>query len=523
MCPIGRFFPFCRKIIKKWVLPLNQLGRFIDRKMRRMTAEQHTAFRRMKKPFVAETVRTFPTFLTSGTFGVTAEKRTPKLIVSLTSYPARIEQLHWVLSTLLKQTVKPDAVILWLGEEQFPNKLTDLPDEITALQNLGLTIRWTKDIRSYTKLIPALKEYPEDIIVTADDDVLYQPQWLEKLWTGYRENPTAVICHRVHVIQTDTSGRLLPYRDWLSGRDLKKRIPPSFKNFLTGVGGVLYPPHCLHSDVSDESVFRRICPSADDIWFWAMAVRQGTKIVVCNENIGTLIPLPELGGTLLDENAVQNDIQLRNILECYPELKEKINTIDSGEYWENRYKNGRNSGAGSYRQLAEFKANFLNDFVAKNRVTSVIEFGSGDGNQLRLAKYPRYIGVDVSRTAVVRCRGIFTDDADKQFIHLPDYAEQTAELSLSLDVIYHLVENNIFEEYMHRLFNAAERYVIVYADNEELPYTPGFHVRHRRFTNWIEKNKPEWKLLKHVPNKYPFDERKPSDTSFSDFYVFVRR
>lgn len=192
----------------------------------------------------------------------------------------------------------------------------------------------------------------------------------------------------------------------------------------------------------------------------------------------------------------------------------------SANYWEQRYAVGGNSGAGSYNRLAEFKAAFINDFVERNGIRSVIEFGSGDGAQLELARYPEYTGVDVSKVAIAATRARFAGDASKRFYEaaeLPRGAE--AELALSLDVIYHLVEDEVFDTYMRKLFDAATRFVIVYSSNAEAG-TPAPHVRHRRFSDWIEGNRPNFKLKVHVPNPYPFDESDPDNTSFADFYIF---
>jgi hypothetical protein len=194
----------------------------------------------------------------------------------------------------------------------------------------------------------------------------------------------------------------------------------------------------------------------------------------------------------------------------------------SADYWERRYITGGNSGAGSYNCLAEFKAAFLNDFVARNAIRSVIEFGSGDGAQLELADYPEYIGVDVSKAAVEVTRSRFASDRSKRFYEPKELPPATrAELSLSLDVIYHLVEDAVFDAYMAVLFDAATRFVIVYASNlDKASAAP--HVRHRRFTDWVEQHRPGFALKECTPNAYPFDENDPDNTSFADFYVFER-
>jgi glycosyltransferase involved in cell wall biosynthesis len=198
----------------------------------------------------------------------------------------------------------------------------------------------------------------------------------------------------------------------------------------------------------------------------------------------------------------------------------------SQSYWEWRYEQGGNSGAGSYGRLADFKAEIINDFVARNAVQSLIEFGCGDGNQLSLSEYPSYVGLDVSEKAVQMCRDRFSEDDSKEFYkYSPDDFDPTeplfqAELALSLDVIFHLVEDQIFELYMEHLFESAERYVIIYSSNTaQQPPNLSPHVRFRRFTDWIETNRSRWELIQKIPNRYPLQEDSESE-SFSDFYIY---
>ncbi len=196
--------------------------------------------------------------------------------------------------------------------------------------------------------------------------------------------------------------------------------------------------------------------------------------------------------------------------------------VSSEQYWSGRYDAGGDSGDGSYRKLAEFKAEFLNRFVAENDIRSIIEYGCGDGNQLQLAKYPSYVGFDVSPKAISLCKDTFSADDTKTFALMNDWNGDTAQLTLSLDVIFHLVEDGVFEQYMHRLFDSAESFVIVYSSNfDDKSKRRNPHVRHRRFSEWVQHMKPEWKLHSHTPNKYPF----AGDTktgSHADFFVYER-
>ena len=199
--------------------------------------------------------------------------------------------------------------------------------------------------------------------------------------------------------------------------------------------------------------------------------------------------------------------------------------FDVDDYWNKRYATGKTSGAGSYGRLAIYKAEILNDFVASNGLESIIEFGCGDGNQLKLAKYPDYLGYDVSHIAVEKCRREFSSDPRKSFALVSDYAGERADLSISLDVIYHLVEDALFTSYMARLFRSAKRFVVIYSSNDPSLQDVNIHVLHRRFTDWTDKL-TEFRLLKYIEN--PFHKRnQPADApnseyTPSDFYVFER-
>jgi trans-aconitate methyltransferase len=191
-------------------------------------------------------------------------------------------------------------------------------------------------------------------------------------------------------------------------------------------------------------------------------------------------------------------------------------------YWENRYVQGGNSGAGSYNKLAEFKAEVLNEFVNENKISSVIEYGCGDGNQLVLANYPTYTGFDVSAKAIKMCENLFKNDTTKNFKLTDEYNSETAELTLSLEVIFHIIEDELFDSYMQRLFDSSTKYVIIFSSNtNDNSGNSVKHVKHRKFTDWVDNYRSNWKLEKYLPNKYPVTPGvSSSETSFSDFYIY---
>lgn len=214
---------------------------------------------------------------------------------------------------------------------------------------------------------------------------------------------------------------------------------------------------------------------------------------------------------------------LRKLYHASVGRRSNLGFQSSQQYWEDRYRRGGTSGAGSYGRLATFKARTINDFVSQYGVRSVVEFGCGDGAQLKLARYPQYSGIDVSASTIDACRALFGADPTKRFFHTSgsDTDKIRADMSLSLDVVYHLVEDDIYQNYMHQLVSAADRFVCVYSSNFD-GAAPEPHIRHRCFTYWFAENAPGWRQFIKIQNPYPYDRSRPSETSWADFYFFVR-
>lgn len=199
-------------------------------------------------------------------------------------------------------------------------------------------------------------------------------------------------------------------------------------------------------------------------------------------------------------------------------VRQRASFVGSAAYWEQRYAHGGTSGDGSYGSLAADKARVLNTFVRDYGISSVIEFGCGDGNQLSLSDYPRYIGLDVSSSALAESKCRFADDPTKSFFRYDGtcFVDRdnvfSADLALSLDVIYHLVEDEVFETYMSHLFDAARRFVIVYS-SDTLTTGTAPHVRHRHYSLWVATNRPDWVLKQVVPG--------PEETP-ADFFFYAK-
>lgn len=242
--------------------------------------------------------------------GTTDEKYCDhEVIVSLTTFGKRFYDVATTIESIMQGSMLPNRIILWLAEDEFENKA--LPISLQLQHKRGLEIRYCKDIRSYKKLIPTLKEYPNAVIITVDDDVLYEADLIENLFRSHKANPNSICAGRVHKIKLDECAKPLGYLQWDWGKGTMTASP---LNFFTGVGGVLYPPHCLDEEVFNEDVFINICKHADDIWFYAMAKKKGTDIIKCfTHNL-------EGGDYLLNENV--QDVGLVSINVCGQHLND---------------------------------------------------------------------------------------------------------------------------------------------------------------------------------------------------------
>lgn len=199
-------------------------------------------------------------------------------------------------------------------------------------------------------------------------------------------------------------------------------------------------------------------------------------------------------------------------------------------YWERHYARCGTSGNGSEGAFAQFKASVLNEFVAEKNIDSVIEFGCGDGQQLALAKYPRYLGLDVSPTVLRWTMRTFADDPAKSFLlYDPELFVDpanliTADLALSLDVIYHLVEDDVYETHLRHVFSSAHRFVVLFtsdADSLTMVERLAPHVRHRSVLRDVAGRFPKWWLRNRIPHLYPYRGAN-TETSFAEFFVYER-
>lgn len=245
------------------------------------------------------------------------------LTVSFTSYPARIQYVPAMLSTLLNQTRPADRIVLYLSEDQFPERDAALPETLqNAQKEKQLQIRWVPgDLKPHKKYYYAFREFPEDIIVTVDDDVLYMPKLLEQLWEAHLQYPNAVVAGRSHLITLDKDGHPNPYARWIHCTQ-GFESGPSMQLFAVGIGGVLYDPKLFPSELYNEESIRSLCLEADDLWLKAMELIAGVPVVrASNPELIQNVPGSQKTALYLqNQNQNRNDFYLSAILSHLTEL-----------------------------------------------------------------------------------------------------------------------------------------------------------------------------------------------------------
>lgn len=241
------------------------------------------------------------------------------IIISLTSFPERIDSVNITIRTLLNQTMRPKSIILWLATDQFPREKNDLPDNLLALEKYGLSIRFCDNLYPHKKYYYTMKENPESIVITVDDDVFYPEDFVEKLWNTSLKYPGTVCCTWAHQI-TFNEERIFPYSDWNIVVDA---IEPSYSYMPVGCGGVLYPPHILNETVFDKNLIKNLCLKTDDLWLKTMSLLNHIKCVRVDQpknKYMTILKTQKTG--LYHSNVGQNinDINMEKICKFFPQI-----------------------------------------------------------------------------------------------------------------------------------------------------------------------------------------------------------
>lgn len=208
------------------------------------------------------------------------------VLVSLTTILPRIKKVHLVLRSILSQTHIPKKIILNLNEDL----KTNVPESLKMLLGERFEIHYSPLDCPHMKLIPTLERFPNDVIVTCDDDLFYRKDWLKFLYAQHLKNPDKILTNQSRIISFSPDKELLPYKKWPTTYDAETRTD---RLLPIGSSGTLYQPNSLHKTVFDENLFQELSPKADDLWFKAMSLINNTKSIQSNQL--TKEPLPIFG------------------------------------------------------------------------------------------------------------------------------------------------------------------------------------------------------------------------------------
>lgn len=240
------------------------------------------------------------------------ENKGKKIIVSLTSFPGRINTVWMVVECMLRQTIRPDAIILWLSKDQFKS-IDEIPLSLKKRQNSIFKIRLVeKDYRSHKKYLYAFQEYPNDIVITVDDDIYYPSTMIASLVECYKKDGDAVVCRYGAKVSYNENGDILPYASWKESFDCRKN------DFFGSGGGTLFQPRKLYKDVTNIELAMRLCPLADDVWLNAMTRLAGLSVMHITRRL--ILPVfSDTEETLCSVNVGENknDEQIKNVIAYY--------------------------------------------------------------------------------------------------------------------------------------------------------------------------------------------------------------
>ncbi len=254
------------------------------------------------------------------------DSRDEIVIASLTSFPARISYVHWAIKSLMNQTYKPDRIVLWLANEQFPNH--ELPEELLALEKYGLEILWCSDIYGHKKYYHLVKNQKQnEIVITFDDDIIYSPRCIERLMKTHKAHPHCLVCERAQsFIQNQPESFTLNPGRWKTISDVGITTPSYSLNPSPG-GGCLIPYGAFFEDAVDEKKIRELAYKNDDLWYMFMCAQNGTKIIKTRKyhRIFTTVEGSQVVQMATENVSGDKNIDcVKRLIEVYPKAWERI-------------------------------------------------------------------------------------------------------------------------------------------------------------------------------------------------------
>ncbi|GHU70243.1 glycosyl transferase [Clostridia bacterium] len=236
--------------------------------------------------------------------------------MSTTTYPPRLKTVSLSLLSVFTQSIRPGKVILYLGKNVHEG---NIPKSVFKYKKYGLEIiQLPDDMQSHKKYLYAIPAFPNNIVVTVDDDIIYSRKLIESLIDAYTEYPYCALGIRTHEITFDGNNQILPYKDWNWEQTTISK--PSHKLMITTVGGALYPPNIFPKLAFDKALIKKLALNNDDLWLKFIEIHANIKVVNVNLIKGRNIDIPKkLDYTLSYDNVVKggNDIILKALMEYF--------------------------------------------------------------------------------------------------------------------------------------------------------------------------------------------------------------
>ncbi|WP_328186322.1 hypothetical protein [Marinobacter sp. OP 3.4] len=211
------------------------------------------------------------------------------ITVNLTTTCQRLPLCKITLMSLCLQSRQPDEIRLWVSAEPYlrdggipdQDELARYFSDLPADWQQRIKPRWVTNTGPYRKLIPALRDAgPDDLLITADDDIAYGKHWLSTLLQAYEPGSGVAIAGRVRKKRYNAFGRTMSYMNWDILRD--PAVVSEGYIITFGGGAVLSRSMFREQDILDDG-FLEVAPTADDLWYSKLLLRNDTRVRIIPE------------------------------------------------------------------------------------------------------------------------------------------------------------------------------------------------------------------------------------------------
>ncbi|EJD6539828.1 TPA: glycosyltransferase [Providencia rettgeri] len=213
------------------------------------------------------------------------------IIVNLTTIHSRLNVCAATIWSLINQEKKPDKIVLWISDEPYlaDTGLSEKPEFVNLLNKVAdlIEVRYTENTGPYRKIIPALRiAKDEDILIYADDDVVYSEQWLKKLIEKYYQYQARYpIASRVRKVKNNIFGFQQGY---FSYPIITDDVILNDKFIITGIGGCVLQKKHISKEYIFNNDYLTIAPKTDDLWISKILQLSHSPILTCPDALSDI-------------------------------------------------------------------------------------------------------------------------------------------------------------------------------------------------------------------------------------------